>query len=411
MKKNNVSNNIIMLYIMNITQLILPLITLPYLTRVLSVDNYGVVSYVKSLTVYITLIIEFGFLLSGTKEIVLAKFNKQKIRNIIGTITLAKLILSIFAFLLLLVMIYNIPILRRHTLFTILSFWGPFLSIFLFDYLFRGLEKMQIITYRYLVMKGISTTLTFILVKGDSQLNLIPILDIIGSLVAVIWVFYELKKMEIYPAFHEVHNVWSVLRISAIYFLSNVASTAFGAFNTLLVGIYLSSREVAYWGVIMSLIAAVQSLYSPISDGIYPYMISKKSLTFLTKIILFFIPLLFLGSCIAFFGAKLILNIIGGSRYLAAYKYLQESVPMLIISFFTMMFGWPALGTINKVKETTLTTFIAAIVQVIGLVFLIVNNMFTISSIIIVRTISEFSMMLTRFLYIIKYHNDFNYKG
>ena len=106
MKKNNVSNNIIMLYIMNITQLILPLITLPYLTRVLSVDNYGVVSYVKSLTVYITLIIEFGFLLSGTKEIVLAKFNKQKIRNIIGTITLAKLILSIFAFLLLLVMIY-----------------------------------------------------------------------------------------------------------------------------------------------------------------------------------------------------------------------------------------------------------------------------------------------------------------
>ena len=63
-KENKVSTNIEMLYIMNIAQLVLPLITLPYLTRVLSVDGYGVVSYVKSLIIYITLIIEFGYLLS-----------------------------------------------------------------------------------------------------------------------------------------------------------------------------------------------------------------------------------------------------------------------------------------------------------------------------------------------------------
>ena len=102
-KENKVSTNIEMLYIMNIVQLVLPLITLPYLTRVLSVDGYGVVSYVKSLIIYITLIIEFGYLLSGTREVAEAN-NKRQLGVIIGKITVAKLILSSLAFLTLLLL-------------------------------------------------------------------------------------------------------------------------------------------------------------------------------------------------------------------------------------------------------------------------------------------------------------------
>ena len=93
-----------MLYIMNITQLVLPLITLPYLTRVLSVDGYGVVSYVKSIIIYATLVIEFGFLLSATREVVKVKNDPHKLGLVIGRTTVAKLILSLVAFVILLVM-------------------------------------------------------------------------------------------------------------------------------------------------------------------------------------------------------------------------------------------------------------------------------------------------------------------
>ena len=90
-----------MLYIMNITQLVLPLITLPYLTRVLSVDGYGVVSYVKSIIIYATLVIEFGFLLSATREVVKVKNDPHKLGLVIGRTTVAKLMLSLVAFVIL----------------------------------------------------------------------------------------------------------------------------------------------------------------------------------------------------------------------------------------------------------------------------------------------------------------------
>lgn len=408
MKDNKkVANNIVMLYIMNITQLVLPLITLPYLTRVLSVDGYGVVSYVKSIMTYATLIIEFGFILSGTKDVVEAKNDKEKLGKIVGRITECKLLLSILSFLVLIFMAYKIPILKRHILFTFLSFGTPFLSIFLFDYLFRGLEKMQIVTLRYLIMKGVSTTLTFVFIKNETQLNLIPVLDILGSLFAIIWINIELKKMGIQMTFDNLTSVLNSLRVSFTYFLSDVATTAFGALNTFVVGIYLSAADVAFWGVIMSFVGAVQSMYSPISDGIYPHMIKTKSLKLFKKILLFFVPILAIGGVITFYGAKFIMLIIGGEKYIASAIYLKESVPLLIISFFSILCGWPLLGAINKVKETTLTTIITAILQIIGILFLIFSQKFSIENLIIVRTLTELFLALSRVSFVKKYRTLF----
>ena len=55
--------NTISLYIMNIVKLLFPILTLPYLTRILTTNTYGVVVYVKSIIVYVQLIIDYGFLL------------------------------------------------------------------------------------------------------------------------------------------------------------------------------------------------------------------------------------------------------------------------------------------------------------------------------------------------------------
>ena len=61
MKQKNVLKNIIMLYGMSIAKIVFPLLTLPYLTRVLSVESYGVVSYVKAVMQYMQIAVDFGF--------------------------------------------------------------------------------------------------------------------------------------------------------------------------------------------------------------------------------------------------------------------------------------------------------------------------------------------------------------
>ena len=103
--KKNVLYNIISLYGLSIAKIIFPLVTLPYLTRVLSVDLYGMVSYVKTLMTYFQIVVDFGFLLSGTKDIVNSKDNFNKLEKEIGDILFARIILAMVSLIVLIFII------------------------------------------------------------------------------------------------------------------------------------------------------------------------------------------------------------------------------------------------------------------------------------------------------------------
>lgn len=393
---------------MNFAKIALPLITLPYLTRVLSLNNYGTFTYVKTVMTYMQLIIDFGFLFSATKDIVEAGKNKKEIGNITGNVLIAKFILSFFSFLFLIILTIFIPLLRKNIIFTLVSFVPVFLTIFLFDFLFRGIEEMQIITFRYILMKGISTGLTFIFVKGNNDLMWIPILDIIGTLVAILWVWRTMNRMGIVLSFGTLKEAFNKIKISAVYFVSDIVSTAFGALNTLIVGILLSSSDVAFFGLVSQLVAAVQAMYTPIVNGIYPEMVKTKSLNLIKKVLYIFMPLITIGCLIVFFGAGIILSIIGGSKYIGAGTVLKLMIPVLFFSFPEMLFSWPVLGVIDKVKETTATTIEATIVQITGLLLLIIFNVFTLNTITMLRGITEFILFVLRWTIFWKNRYRFN---
>ena len=394
--KNRIIKNTSMLYLLNISKMIFPLITLPYLTRVLSVDCYGTVSYVKAVMQYMQLIVDFGFILSGTRDIVINKNDSKALSEETGDILAAKILLSGIAFIVLCGLIVFIPILRKKAIFTLLSFPPVFLTILLFDYLFRGLEKMEVITIRFVAMKGISSFLTFFFIHQDTDILWIPILDIIGSIVAIILVVREVRSLGIKIKFTSIHNILNKIKDSAIYFFSNIASTAFMALNTLIIGIFAPVSDVAYWSLCLQLCTAVQSLYTPLTDGIYPHMVQNKSMSVLKKALKIYMPLVIVGCILTYFIAEYVLLIIGGQDYVDAAPVLRALTPVLFFSFLSMLFGWPALGAIGKQKETTATTIITAIAQIIGLITLALVDQITLLHIAILRSITESLMASLR---------------
>ncbi len=403
MQKSKVANNTIMLMIFNVAKILFPFITLPYLTRVLSTDTYGTVTYVKTVMTYMQLLVDFGFVLSATKDIVKVRENKEKLGYVIGDTMMARIILGIVGFILIVILSLTLPILKANILYTILSYLVVFMSIFLMDFLFRGIEKMHIITIRFIVMKIISTIFTFILIKNDGDALLIPILDIISSFIAVLLVFYEMKKMKIKMHFSKIKNAIASIKDSFIYFLSNVASTSFNALSTIIMGIYIGATEVAYWGVCMQIIGSIQACYTPISDGIYPEMIKNKNINLINKVIKIFFPIVVVGCILAFFLAEPGFMLLGGEAYLPAVPIFRILIPTLFFGFFAIIYGWPALGAIGKTKETTLSTIISIVVY-IGLLFgLVVTNSFTLIHVAIVRSITEFILFATRYFFFKKY--------
>lgn len=407
MTQSKIAQNTIMLYGLNIAKIVFPLLTLPYLTRVLSIELYGVVAYVKATMQYMQLIIDFGFMLSGTKDIVLLRNDKKSLGLVVGDILLARLLLVLISFFILLFMILAIPILNKNILYTILSFIGVALSVFLFDYLFRGIEKMSVITIRFFVMRGFATLLTFFLVKNNDDYLWIPILEIIGSLIAVFLVRREVKKLGLIICFSTIKNAVNKLVESATYFASNMATTAFGALNTLLIGVFLQPTDVAYWSISMQLIGGIQSLYSPITSGIYPEMIKNKNINLIKKVLKFFMPIVFCGCVFSFSVAEYALTVVGGTRYVSAAPTFQLLIPILFFSFPGIVLGWPTLGAIGKAKEVSITTFVTAVFQLVGLLLLACIGRFTLIPLAILRSLTELLLLLLRARYVAKFINNF----
>lgn len=395
--EKRVAMNTTMLMIFHVAKIVFPFATLPYLTRVLSTDTYGIVAYVKTIMTYLQVLVDFGFVLSATKDIVKVRDDKDKIGLVVGDTLIARGILGIIGFIVTLILSFTLPILRENMLYTLLSYSVVFISIFLMDFLFRGIERMQVITIRFIIMKLISTLLTFILIKNDSNLLLIPVLDLTSSLIAITWVFHEVKKLNLSVQFSRLSKALKSIKESFVYFLSDVASTSFNAFSTIIVGLCLTKTDVAYWGVCMQIIGTIQACYTPLSGGVYPEMIRSKNIRFIHKILKIFMPIVTVGCLFILIFANLGLNIIGGQEYSQATIVLQLLTPCLFFGFLAIMYGWPTLGAVDKNKEVTISTIISVTINISLLILLAITNNFTLISIAIVRSLSEIILFATRF--------------
>ena len=397
MKNSKVLGNTFMLYIMSFVKLVLPLVTMPYLTRVLSEESYGLMSYVRSYMTYIQLFVDFGFILSSVKDIVKAGDDKKKIGTIAGNTFVAKSILCVVAAVVMFVICLAVETLRINWFYVLLSFLSVATTILLADFLFRGIEKMQYITITFLITRSISTVLTFVLVKGDSTMAWIPVLEIIAHIISTFISLVILKKLDIRIQIGSLKDCLKMIKDSFSYFLSNIATTAFSALNTLIIGVYITDMVlVAHWSLCLSIITAIQGLYAPICNGVYPHMIKAKSLKFIHRVLMVIMPVVLVGCIFSFVIAEQALLLVGGEKYVVATPLLRCMIPILFFSFPAQLYGWPTLGAIGKVKETTMSTVIASVAQILGLVILIATGLLNLISMAIVRFSTEALMMVVR---------------
>lgn len=400
--------NTAMLYMLAFAKILFPLVTLPYLTRVLSVEAYGAVSYVKSIVAYAQTAIDFGFILSSVRDIVNANREKELTSRVVGNTIMAKLMLAVAAFVVVLVLSFVVPTLRDYKVLLFLSFIPPVLSCFLLDFFFRGIERMHIVSIIFVAMKAVSTLLTVIIIKGDQHLLLIPVFDAISSLVAIFitWCIYTRTGFGI--KFDGIKGAIRKIKESFFFFANSAASNVFGALTTAIIGICISDlRDVAYWSVSIQLVGAIQLMYAPLSQGVYPHMIKSKDLSLIRKILCIFVPLVCLGSIVAAFISPTLLSVVGGEDYRDASTVFRCLLPVLIISFPVAILGWPTLGAIGKTKQINIATLSGALAQLTSLAALYIFNAFTIVNVAIMRNFSELVMFSVLLVFAIKYRSMF----
>lgn len=399
--------NILMLYLMTGARYVLPLILLPYLTRVLSKDCYGAVAYTKSFVAFELVIIGFGFMYSATREVAMHRDDPKLLSVILGDVTAAQLMLAAVTLVGMAVLSWCVPILREYRLFAMLSFLTPVLTIFMFDYLFMGLEAMEVITKRYVLMRSVVAGLTLLAVRNDAQMLLLPVLEIVGETVAVTLVAWELRKRGLRLRCRGITAALKKLRGSFVYFMSNIATTAFGTLNTMICGFFMPVALVAEWGVCSQLVGAIQMLYNPIITGLYPYMVRHCDERFARRLVLVFMELIAGGCMVVFFCAEWLLLLVGGGKYRSAAPLLRAFIPLLFFSFPAMFFGWPMLGAIGRAKEVAFTTISAGVLSALGMLTLGLGGVLTVYNLAFLRGGTDLYLFVSRWLFCRKYSAEF----
>jgi PST family polysaccharide transporter len=287
----------------------------------------------------------------------------------------AKMLLAIIGAVMLFFCCLFVPNFRDTQLFFWLSYISIALSIFLPDYLFRGIEQMSIITYRVILSKLVNLGLVFLLIRSDSDYLKVPLAAIGGNLIAVALTWYEIiRKLGLRFTRVSFGETVQYLRESSSFFLSRVAVSMYQSLNTVVLGFRFSNAEIAQYGAANTLTTAGRAMLSTISDSIYPYMVKQKNYRLIKKIILTLEPVIILVCTGLFIYATPVITLICGNQYAGAAPVFRAMVPLIGISLPVYLFGYPVLGALGKIKAANTSVIIASVFHVAGLFVLFLGG-------------------------------------
>lgn len=412
-KKNDVKvlfSNTLMLFFLQISGYVFPLITFPYITRTLGPDYYGLVVFMYSFMAFFQILLDFGFTLSGTLKCSLNRDNKEKLGVVIFSIIQGKIILSLIGFFLLIMILIFSKIFKGNELFALLSYIPVFLVLFIPDFVFRGIEKMSLITYRTLISNTIYVGLVIFLIDKPSDYLLIPLILGFSTLVTIVWTWYYLIKVINIPIkFVGMDAVIESLNESKDYFLSRIATTLYNSSNIFILGVIgFNSTSIGNYGVANNLINTIKSMLTPISDSIYPYMVRNKDFKLIWLIILISFPVIFVAITILYYFADFVVVILCGEKFLDAVPVFKWMLPLILIMLPTYLLGFPVLGAMGHSSKANLSVIIGSLFHAIGLLLLLLFFKITILNIIVLTIFTELLILVIRIYYIIKFKSNFS---
>ncbi len=219
------------------TNYILPILTLPYLVRVLGTEKFGTISLAQAIFSYLIIFTDYGFNLTTTRDIAIHKLDKVEISRIVSITLLMKILLFIVSFVLLAAMIFFIPKLRVESSLYLLGFSTVLGQVLLPIWFFQGMEQMKYLTYLNVFSKVIFTVLIFVIIHEPLQYNaVLPIYaigNIVSGLVGIFLMFKAFKISWVMPSAKEIINE---TKRSFPIFMSNFSINSYVNSNIVVLG-------------------------------------------------------------------------------------------------------------------------------------------------------------------------------
>ncbi|GAB4381879.1 oligosaccharide flippase family protein [Methanothermobacter thermautotrophicus] len=397
------AENFLSLSTLQVLVYIIPFITLPYLTRVLGVYNYGLVNFAIAFNTYFIIITDYGFNLSAVREISVNREDPHRVSEIFSSVMLIKGILATLSFCILLLVILNIPRFSVNWQVYIFAFGLVIGNVIFPTWFYQGMERMKYITVLNVLTNLIFLAAIFIFIKRPSDYLYVPLLQSMGTLTAGVisqWII----RTRFNVRFHlpPLRTVYETFRDSTQFFLSRVSVSIYTSSNSFFLGLFAGNTAVGYYSAAEKLYTAAQGLYSPLMQVTYPYMAKTRNRAFHRKVLRYSLILntILCGGIILF--APTIIGILFGPQYMPSVNVLRLLAVALMVVIPSILLGYPFLAVLGQQRYANGSVIIGSIVHLIML--LAVSAFMNIYIVACLVIITETIVLAIR-VYGIKKHN------
>lgn len=356
--KRRVWKNFFSLSVLQALSYLLPLLTIPYLFRVLGAEQFGVLALATATVGYLALLIDYGFNWSATKQVALVRDNSNELALHVSGLLQTKLLL-IFCATTLMSVSFLIDAIRLHLDIYWLSFLAVVLASLMPAWFFQGMEEMRHILLANVVSRLIFTGLIFVFVHTEQDAWLVPLVTALGSFFALFYVAYiMLVKYKISFSLSTSKQIIYYLQDGWGYFTANLAISLYTISNVFILGMFASPAVVGYYSAAERLIRAIQNLFVPASQAIFPYVVKKTEVSiesgvnFLKKMLLVSsIIMLVLGAVVWLLSEPIALLVYGdkGHSEIALLLGMLAFIPLLVT--ISNIFGIQMMLNLGYKKE------------------------------------------------------------
>jgi polysaccharide transporter, PST family len=267
--RHSVFQNALALYGVQASNFVLPLIALPYVARVLRPEAWGAVLFAQSLSIWLMIVVEYGFIFSATRDLARHRDDENAVADIAAGVLSAKLILVCLVSLICLVVIGFVSQFQRHPELLLWAWaWAIGQGMSSLWY-FQGIEKIRFAAILEMIGRLLSVAAIFVFVKSPTDAPVVIAWQAITSLAssaALFWIMYRRVSFRV-PSLSGAVNM---LRAGFSMFFYRLCVSFYTSANALILGVMTNSVQVGYYGSAEKIVTAANGVYWPFWRATFP---------------------------------------------------------------------------------------------------------------------------------------------
>ena len=371
MQQKSLKLNFIMNAILTMSSFLFPLITFPYVSRILLPIGTGKVSFANSVVTYFVMISQLGIPTYGIRACAIVRNDEEKLKKTVYELFLINVVMSILAYIVFFVALIYVPRLRADRTLFLITGTLIFFNTIGVEWLYKALEQYTYITVRSIIFKFIALIAMFVLVHDVDDYVIYGGISMFAASASNAFNFIRLRKIIGKKKVSQL-NFKQHFKPVFTFFIISCATTIYTNLDNVMLGFMKDDVEVGYYNaatkiknILVSIVTSLGTVLMPrasyyLQNGMEDefYKLSKKAIKFVflaaTSMMIYF--MLFAREGVLF---------LSGEAFEGAILPMMIVMPTLLFIGLTNIMGIQMLVPMGREDAVMISTFVGAIVELI----------------------------------------------